>query len=415
MKMKHLTLEDRKQIQSGIENGLSKTAIARTICKDPTTVSKEILRHRTLKPRNRFNHSVVCSKLKNCPRHRRSCSEQCPDYIEQPCLRRDRHIGACNHCDKLYTCKLDRYFYNAVKAHEAYLFHLSDSRQGINLTTEEAKRIAETIAPLLHKGQSIYQILVNHPEIELSPKSLYTYIESGIFKDFGVDNFSLRRQVSMKTRKKLKKRKEPVNYEGRKYTDYLEFIKENPTIPTTEMDTVYNQSEGPFIQTFSFQNTSLMIGFLHSEKTSASMASTLDYLQELLGDNYEKLFSLLLTDRGTEFEKYELFECNAETGQPRTNIFYCDPQTPSQKPHVENNHNYVRDIIPNGRELKKMTQQDLLVLFSHINSVPRRVLNGRTPYEVFSFFYGEKILHKLGIQRIPPDTVTLQPFLLKIE
>lgn len=415
MKMKHLTLEERKLIQSGIEEGLSKTAIARTIGKDPTTVSKEILRHRTLKPRNRFNHAVVCSKFKACHHHSRNCSEQCPDYIEQSCLRRDRHIGACNHCDKLYTCKLDRYFYNAVKAHEAYLFHLSDSRQGINLTTEEVKRIAETIAPLLHKGQSIYQILVNHPEIGLSPKSLYTYIESGIFKDFGVDNFSLRRQVSMKARKKLKKRKEPVNYEGRKYIDYLEFVKENPTIPTTEMDTVYNQSEGPFIQTFSFQNTGLMIGFLHSEKTSASMASSLDYLQELLGDDYGKLFSLLLTDRGTEFEKYELFECNAETGQLRTNIFYCDPQTPSQKPHVENNHNYVRDIIPNGRELQKITQQDLLLLFSHINSVPRRVLNGRTPYEVFSFFYGEEILHKLGIQRIPSDTVTLQPFLLKIE
>ena len=107
----------------------------------------------------------------------------------------------------------------------------------------------------------------------------------------------------MKARKKLKKRKEPVNYEGRKYTDYLAFVKENPTIPTTEMDTVYNRSEGPFIQTFSFQNTGLMIGFLHSEKTSASMVSSLDHLQELLDDNYGKLFSLLLTDHGTEFEK----------------------------------------------------------------------------------------------------------------
>lgn len=415
MKMKHLTLEDRKQIQSGIESGQSKTAIARSVGKHPSTVSKEIIRHRTLKPRNRFNLAVVCSRFKNCPRHRRDCSEHCPDYTEQSCMRRDRHIGACNHCDNVKNCKLDHYFYNAIKAHETYLFHLSDSRQGINLTTVEAKRIAETIAPLLRKGQSVYQILVNHPEIELSPKSLYNYIESGVFKDFGVDNFSLRRQVSMKARKKLKKRKEPINYEGRKYLDYLEFIKENPTVPTTEMDTIFNQTEGPFIQTFSFQNTSLMIGFLHSEKTSVSMASSLDYLQELLGNDYRKLFSLLLTDRGTEFEKYELFESNAETGQFRTHIFYCDPQTPSQKPHVENNHNYVRDIIPNGRELQKITQQDLLLLFSHINSVPRRVLNGRTPYEVFSFFYGEEILHKLGIQRIPPDTVTLHPFLLKIE
>ncbi len=42
MKAKHLTLEDRKAIQEGIEKRLSKTAIAKSIFKDPTTVAKEI-------------------------------------------------------------------------------------------------------------------------------------------------------------------------------------------------------------------------------------------------------------------------------------------------------------------------------------------------------------------------------------
>lgn len=415
MKMKHLTLDDRKFIQAGIEDGLSKTAIARSIGKDPTTVSKEIIRHRTLKPRNPFNRSVLCSNFRTCSRPKKSCSDECPDYIEQRCQRRDRHIGACNHCQQMKSCHLDRYFYNAVKAHESYLFQLSDSRQGVNLSPSELRSIAETIGPLLRKGQSVYQILTNHPEIQLSPKSLYTYIESGIFKDFGIDNFSLRRQVSMRARKKLKKRKEPVNYEGRKYLDYLEFIKENPSLSTTEMDTVYNQPEGPYIQTFSFQNTGLMIGFLHHERTSASMAATLDFLQDTLGEDYQKLFSLLLTDRGSEFEIWHLFENEPENGRLRSRIFYCDPQMPSQKPHVENNHNYVRDIIPNGRNLKRLLQEDVTLMFSHINSVPRKALNGKTPYDVFSFFYGEKILHKLGIQRIQPDAVTLQPYLLKIE
>lgn len=67
------------------------------------------------------------------------------------------------------------------------------------------------------------------------------------------------------------------------------------------MDTIYNHQEGPYIQTFIFQNIGLMIGFLHTEKTSESMASILDDLQEILQDDYFKLFSLLLTDRGSEF------------------------------------------------------------------------------------------------------------------
>ena len=411
MKGTHLSLEDRKKIQEGIENELTKVEIAKNIGKDPTTVSKEIKNRRKLKPRNPFNNPITCTKFKDC----RICHGKCSEYEEIKCLRRDRKVGACNLCPNRYTYRLDKYFYYAKQAHENYLYTLSDSREGVNLTTKEMLNIVDIIKPLLKKGQSVYQILKNHPEIKLSAKSLYTYIESGIFQDYGINNFSLRRQVSMKKRKQLKKRKEPVNYDGRRYKDYLQFIKDNPNIITTEMDTVYNHQDGPYIQTFIFQNTGLMIGFLHIEKTSESMASTLDDLQEILKNDYFKLFSLILTDRGTEFQKYELFEVNTETGEIRTNIFYCDPQTPSQKPHVENNHNYVRDIIPNGKFLKTLTQEDLNLMFSHINSTPRKVLNGKTPYEAFEFLYGKEILNKLNIQKIEKDMVTLQPYLLKIK
>lgn len=411
MKNSHLTLEDRRKIQDGIEKELTKVEIAKNIGKDPTTVSKEIRNRRKLKPRNPFNNPITCTKFKQCG----ICHGKCSEYEEIKCIRRDRKVGACNLCPDNSKCKLDKYFYYAKQAHENYLYTLSDAREGINLTTKEMLKIVDIIKPLLKKGQSIYQILKNHPEINLSVKSLYTYIESGIFQDYGIDNFSLRRQVSMKKRKQLKKRKEPVNYDGRRYKDYLKFIEENPTISTTQMDTVYNNQDGPYIQTFIFQNTGLMIGFLHTEKTSESMASTLDKLQEILKEDYDKLFSLLLTDRGTEFEKHQLFEINVETGEIRSNIFYCDPQTPSQKPNVENNHNYVRNIIPNKKNIKHLKQEDIDLMFSHINSAPRKSLNGKTPYETFEFLYGSEILKKLNIQKIAKDMVTLQPYLLNIK
>ena len=411
MKNTHLTLEDRKKIQEGLENELSRTEIAKNINKDISTVAKEIKNRRKLKPRNPFNNPIICTKFKEC----RICHGKCSEYEEIKCTRRDRKVGVCNLCPNISKCRLDKYFYYAKQAHESYLYTLKDSREGVNLNTKEMLEIVDIIKPLLKQGQSVYQILKNHPEIKMCSKTLYMYIESGIFQDYGINNFSLRRRVSMRKRRKLKKRKEPVNYEGRRYKDYLEFVKENPTIPTTQMDTVYNHQDGPYIQTFIFQNTGLMIGFLHTEKTSESMASTLDNLQEILEDDYQKLFSLLLTDRGSEFEKYELFEVNTETGEIRSNIFYCDPQTPSQKPHVENNHNYVRDIIPNGKSLKNSTQEDLNLMFSHINSTPRKVLNGKTPYGAFEFLYGNEILEKLNIQKIEKDMVTLQPYLLKIK
>jgi len=408
----HLTLNERETIQIGIENRSSKVAIARTIGKDPTTVAKEIRKHRDLKRRNAFNQRNNC--VYKCP----GCQRRCSRYKERTCSKRDRSPGACNKCPDIQKCRLDKYFYNANFAHEKYKFDLVNSREGINITADQRDDIANIIVPLINQGQSIYQILSTHKDtINLSEKTIYNYIDMGVFKKFGLINLSLKEKVSRKQFKnKYKKRKEPKNYTGRKYSDYLKFVTENPQIPTTEMDTVMNSSSGPYIQTFIFGNTGFMIGFVHTRKTCSSMAKTLDALQETLGDeNYKKIFSLILTDRGSEFEIHELFEINMETGEIRSNIFYCDPMQSSQKPHIENNHNYVRDIIPNGISLKSITQDKLDLMFSHINSTPREIFAGKTPYEMFEFFYDKdnEIADLLNIQKIKRDEVVLKPYLLK--
>lgn len=407
----HLTLEQRKTIQNGIETSLSKVEIAKMISKDPSTIGKEIKKHRKLKPRNVFNLDSLCIHLKEC----HGCKEKCERYEERKCSRRDRSPGACNKCPDVSRCHLDKYFYYASQAEEDYKYTLVDSRQGINLNTTEKKEIANIIVPLLEQGQSINQILSSHKEIKQCNKTLYNYIEMGVFKDYGINNFSLKEQVNRKISKvKYKKRKEPINYTGRTYNDYLNFLTENPNVPTTEMDTVMNSLSGPYIQTFIFEKTGFMIGFLHQEKTSESMGKTIDKIQnKLTNDEFKQLFSILLTDRGSEFGKYENFEVNKKTGEIRLNIFYCDAMKSSQKPHVENNHNYIRDILPNELDLSFLTQEKLNLMFSHINSTPRKVLNYKSPYEVFTFMYGERLAKKLNIQKIERDKVILKPYLLK--
>jgi IS30 family transposase len=241
---------------------------------------------------------------------------------------------------------------------------------------------------------------------------VYTYIESGVFKEFGVDNFSLKEQLNRKLPKKYKKRKEPANFNGRKYGDFMKFREENPETPVTEMDTVYNSPSGPYLQTFIFEKTGFMIGFLHNERTNEAMSGSLDLLQRNLGDDtFSRLFPLLLTDRGSEFEKWEMFEKDS-SGSHRLRIFYCDPMQSSQKPHVENNHNYIRDIIPNGFPLGCLAQADINLMFSHINSVPRLSLYDKTPYEMFCFLHGAKTAHLLNITSLPRDEVVLKPCLI---
>ena len=44
-KNKHMTLDDRIEIQECLNKGMTFKAIAMRICKDPTTVSKEVKLH----------------------------------------------------------------------------------------------------------------------------------------------------------------------------------------------------------------------------------------------------------------------------------------------------------------------------------------------------------------------------------
>lgn len=411
-KNKQLTFDQRCKIEEMLNKRHRKFEIANELDKSQSTIAREINRHKILKNYKPINGNFYnCKFFINC----KICTQKCKIYQPISCKERDRNIGACNNCSKLRTCTLDKYFYKADIAEKNYKYTLTDARQGVNLNTSELIELAHIICPLIKKGQSIYTILNNHPEIKFCEKTIYNYIEMGLFKDWNVSNLTLKRKVRRKvSKKKLKKRKEPENYTGRTYTDYLEYKIQNPNIPTTEMDTVYNNQSGPYIQTFIFENTSFMIGILHKNKTADSMSKSLNKFQNKLTDKeYSKLFSLLLTDRGSEFAKPQQFEINIDTGEIRSKIFYCDPMQSSQKPHVENNHIFIREILPNGQDWNHLTQDKINLMFSHINSTPRESLGGKTPYEIFTFIYGKELANKFNILEIAKDEVTTTPHLLK--
>ncbi len=82
-----------------------------------------------------------------------------------------------------------------------YEYTLKDSRECVNLNTTELYELAHIICPLIKQGQSIYTILQNHKGITQCEKTIYTYIEMGLFQDWGATNLELRRKVTRKLRK----------------------------------------------------------------------------------------------------------------------------------------------------------------------------------------------------------------------
>lgn len=52
-------------------------------------------------------------------------------------------------------------------------------------------------------------------------------------------------------------------------------------------------------------------------------------------------------------------------------------------------------------------------MMDHINSYRRKKLNGKSPYEAFSFYYGEALAQKLGCHEVEAARINLTPGLLK--
>ena len=154
---KHLTLEDRIFIQNELNKGTTFKDIARFLCKDPTTISKEVKSRRIsdwyhkgtfYNAKNFCIHRYHCSKTNacgkitlcgikctSCP----TCNQTCKDFEKERCSRLDKAPYVCNGCDKkINHCTIaHKYNYNAKFADRKYRDSLTDSRSGINMTKHE--------------------------------------------------------------------------------------------------------------------------------------------------------------------------------------------------------------------------------------------------------------------------------------
>lgn len=181
----HLTDDERRIIQRGIESNSSKKSIADTLGKDKSTIGKEIRNHRTLSYKSKY--PVECIDAGKCQnKYSHHCSKECPSFKPFICKRRARSPGACNGCERYKRCRFDKYKYEADAAQKEYAEMLCDARAGVNATVNEIRNLGLLIKPLPEQGQSLYVICQNHPEIKVSERTLYTYIEDSVLQDAGV-------------------------------------------------------------------------------------------------------------------------------------------------------------------------------------------------------------------------------------
>lgn len=429
-----MTKEMRERIEKGIRSGESLKEIAKAIDKDPTTVSKEVFKHRNkadfvyksklpttschfCENNEKCNYRRMC-QISTCTQRCKTCTrfnvpKICDDYVERKCKRIFRFPYVCNGCRKRAYCRMQKYEYAPITAQGEYEKQLRECRQGLNLTGEEFRKIDEALKNGFEKGQSINHIVANNPSLKISVKTGYNYVNSGSFqvKHNDLPNYA---NHILKKRKGIPKEydyqeNKDMSRKGREYYDYLLYVDNNEIFYHAELDCVgITKNYIGALLTIIIPKWSFLLLYKLNVKDMQHVNECINFIYKALGyENFSKYMGVILTDRGPEFNDYRGIEID-EDGIRRCRLFYCDSGQSTQKPFVERINREIRRYVFKGQSVEKITQEDCDLIASYINNMTLDGLGNRTPYEFAKNFIGEETLMRLNIKYIKPDDLIVK-------
>ncbi len=421
---KHLTRDDRIRIETMLNHHQSIRSIAKELNHSPSTILREVRSHTQVQKarsndcvfRKECKHTDVCKNSKcfhKCYKCK-VCTKYCTDYTKALCERLQQSPYVCNGCHKNAVCTYEKIFYLGGLANKEYRDVLIGRRSGFDLTYEELVAIDNKVSPLIKNGLSVYHIkqtLGN--DILVSESTLRRLIDAN---ELDARNIDLRDKVKRKPRtsQNRKMHNEFISKlkEGRLYQDYLTYISKNEVCPV-QMDCVEGKKEdNATLLTLHFPQFHMQLAFIMSYHTAACVVYVLDMIEESLGKElFSQMFPLILTDNGHEFTDIAGMERSIYGGK-RTKIFFCEPNRSDEKGSCENNHKYIRFIIPKGTSLEPFNQADISKMMNHVNSFKRKSIFGKSPYELAQNVLPEDFFILLGLELIPPTEIILNPTLL---
>lgn len=169
---KHLTLDERMEIQLALKQGKPFNEIAEEVEKSRTTISREIRKHTVTVRKGAYGrgfnecvHRFKCKATGICPdepdcvtkncRFCGNCNKVCEQFEKEICSKLNLPPYVCNGCENLSKCTLEKKMYEARTAEKEYRTVLVESREGFNLSDDEFENIDRIASERIKNGQSI--------------------------------------------------------------------------------------------------------------------------------------------------------------------------------------------------------------------------------------------------------------------
>ena len=388
--MKNIMWEDRVKLQFFMDESsiYSLSELAAKLGYDASSIYREI--KRSLLEKKQLEHTKVMNTKRPVG-----------------CERTKRFPYCCNGCSRSY-CKNVRLVYDAYDAQFQSTRRRSQTRKKMYLNHELIGQLNEHVVPYVRKGVSV-EVALHETKLELSSSTIRRYINENLLE---IRRLDLLRAVKFKPRVDYLKTDKRMNVRvlyRRMWQDYLAYIKVGKH-RIIEIDTVIGKTNDTYcLLTIYEPRSKLQIG-LKIKKTSAAVDFAINKLLKFCELSKTDLFDVILTDNGGEFQSLPSIEIDKETGVLKFRVFYCDPYRSNQKGRCERNHEFFRYFVSKGISLDTLSDCEIELMFSHINSYPRKSLGFKSPYQVFKQLYGDDLLRILNIQEIPVDQINFKLF-----
>lgn len=211
-------------------------------------------------------------------------------------------------------------------------------------------------------------------ESNICTKTLYNYIDKGIFANITNKDLPVKKNKKKGTYKKVKIAHK--NLKGTSIEERPESIDNREEYGHWEMDCVVGKraGKGAVLLVLSERQTRQEIILKIPNKTQQSVRNALDMLEKRNENNFESKFKSITVDNGSEFLGFEGLEKSViNPDKKRTKLYYAHPYSSWERGTNENSNKLIRRFIPKGVDIEKISEEDIERIEHWMNNYPRRI------------------------------------------
>ena len=226
---------------------------------------------------------------------------------------------------------------------------------------------------------TLKRLFPNNKAMNLSHESIYLHIYVHVKKELKkelIEQLRQKRNYRGNTRRGADKRttiKDPIRIDERP----IEVL--DRVIPGHwEGDLVLGKNRESAIGTLNERTSRMVIIVPLKNRDSKSVRIAFEKAFKTIPKHMKKT---LTYDNGTEMAQHKEFTKNT-----KIKVFFAHPYSPWERPTNENSNGLIRDYFPKGTDFNLVSKKRLKEVQNQLNERPRKVLDYRTPKEVFQHY-----------------------------